>query len=593
MLIINIQILRAISVLAVLLFHLDVAAFSFGYIGVDVFFVISGYLMAVIIPKYSPTEFLFARIWRLYPALVAVVAVTLVLGYFLQLPGEYNSLSQSALSALSFQSHYYFLFNTGYFDIDSRYQPLLHTWSLGNEFTAYLIVFILLLILPKIRVGRASAFLAVASGAYTAANLFSGDVSYFDPVPRIFLFFIGYYTCTIKDRVAINYIVLAAISLFALSAIAAFYYDDLMNKAWPNFSIFILPLAVLPLILMDRPMLPQGKLQDAMVKIGDWSYSIYLWHWPIIAYERVLLRNEYTNTVEVFILMAAGIIAGAISFYVIEKRRKAVFAGLPFAAVAALFAIFTNGAEYRVPKSLYAYSNVNSMINGNLFIENTRFGLVNVDTVVNPVEGKGRLLVIGDSHSQHILPIVKSGFVGGIYRILAEPDSAVGTWNSISGAIDDLGIDTVLVAYRLISKSHKDMGELIAKLKSLNIDKVIFLRDIPAYDGDPVACLFAIETSLMYRPCDFDIRNGIPLSKLANAKNPIWDLVTGSAAGPGFHFIDSHAKLCGAKSCPTYINGELILRDNNHFNERMGPDTNKKLFSIIFGGALLSGAKTP
>ena len=149
--------LRAVAVLAVVVFHAFPAVVPSGFYGVDVFFVISGYLITGIIwrqvetNRFSFVEFYQRRIKRIFPALFVVVAATLVAGMFLLLPGDYTTTASSAIYAVSALSNFYFLFNTGYFDAAAELMPLLHTWSLGVEEQFYLVW-------PALMVGLAFVF---------------------------------------------------------------------------------------------------------------------------------------------------------------------------------------------------------------------------------------------------------------------------------------------------------------------------------------------------------------------------------------------------------------------------------------------------
>src|SRR4051812_27148780 len=136
--------LRAISVLLVILFHLGFAPASGGFIGVDVFFVISGYLITGIIydalrvEQFSFVRFYERRARRILPALLAVILVSWLAGYILLYPGDYKTFSLSAIYAILAASNFYFFLNTGYFDLPSQVMPLLHTWSLGVEEQFYI-----------------------------------------------------------------------------------------------------------------------------------------------------------------------------------------------------------------------------------------------------------------------------------------------------------------------------------------------------------------------------------------------------------------------------------------------------------------------
>ncbi len=141
----DIQGLRGIAVLAVMIFHLAVGLPG-GFVGVDIFFVISGFLMTGIISEefirrgtLSFGEFYSRRIRRIFPALLAMILTTTGLGYFLLLPGDYKEFAQSGLYAALSLGNVFFFFSTGYFDIPAETKGLLHTWSLGVEEQFYLI----------------------------------------------------------------------------------------------------------------------------------------------------------------------------------------------------------------------------------------------------------------------------------------------------------------------------------------------------------------------------------------------------------------------------------------------------------------------
>src|SRR5262249_3137124 len=169
--------LRALSVLLVLAFHLG--GISGGFIGVDVFFVISGFLITGMIREavdagaFSFGWFYQRRARRILPALLLVVTATAAAGFVLLLPGDYQSLAKSALYATVGASNFFFLFNTGYFDAPASSMALLHTWSLGVEEQFYLLwpAFLWLVsgIVGKSRRAWSAVFLAVIVASFAAA----------------------------------------------------------------------------------------------------------------------------------------------------------------------------------------------------------------------------------------------------------------------------------------------------------------------------------------------------------------------------------------------------------------------------------------
>ncbi|RZO26564.1 MAG: acyltransferase, partial [SAR86 cluster bacterium] len=137
--------LRAMAILPVVFFHLGWPLFNGGYIGVDIFFVISGYLISTLIikeidsKKFSLLKFYERRIRRIFPALFLVTVVTMLIGWFLMLPSDFKALSQSVFSVSIFSSNIFFWLTNPYFSPPADLQPLLHTWSLSVEEQFYLL----------------------------------------------------------------------------------------------------------------------------------------------------------------------------------------------------------------------------------------------------------------------------------------------------------------------------------------------------------------------------------------------------------------------------------------------------------------------
>lgn len=586
---VNIQILRGVSVLLVLLFHLDINAFKFGYIGVDIFFLISGFLMPIILPKYDAWGFIRARVRRLVPALSAVVLTTLVLGYFLQLPGEYSNLAISSLSAFVFLSQFYFIFNTGYFDQESIFQPLLHTWSLGNEFLAYVVVFIALLLFPRKKVKNVALAIVVLSAAYIILLLTFSSINYLDPVPRMFLFFSAFYISYQRDKVRISDKSLLLLSAVSFLLICAFFGDGILLKSWPNYSILLFPGFILPLMLMKKSVTPFSILNRQLHKIGDWSYSIYIWHWPVIAFERIYLRNAYISNKEAVFLFSISIALGIFSYFFIERRKNIGNIGLSVSLLLVAGIFITNGASYRTPESLNNYVSVEKMTDNEYFSSIDKIDDIDVFKVSDG-GAQDKTIVIGDSHSRHILPIYKSGFNGTIYRISLQPKEVSKRWDAINKVLVSLDIDNVIFSYRLHTKKIDDIDLLIGRVNQSDFKKkytVTIIRDIPSFDGDPISCLFANESDLMFKGCGFDIKNGLPIGKVFNRVNPIWARVLDKASND-IQLIDTHEKLCNDTSCSTMVENEFILRDSNHFNEKMSKSANLHLYELFFSSSLVS-----
>lgn len=288
--------LRAIAVCSVLLFH---AGFGFapgGFVGVDVFFVISGYLITSIIlsevdrGQFSFLNFYERRIRRIAPALTVVVTVSIAIGWFVLTPYDYRHFGRSVIAAAAFYSNFYFESKTGYFAPAAETQPLLHTWSLGVEEQFYLLAPGFILLLARFRQLRNPLFMGVLglSFAISAYGVAEGRSSAFYLLPsRAFELMIGM-ALALGILPPIRRIGLrqaAGAGGLALIIIAVCFYSAEM--AFPG-AAALLPCLGAALLIQSGCAEDTGTYRllavKPMVFVGKVSYSLYLWHWPLLAY---------------------------------------------------------------------------------------------------------------------------------------------------------------------------------------------------------------------------------------------------------------------------------------------------------------------
>ncbi len=279
--------LRAIAVLIVLFFHLGITGFSGGYIGVDIFFVISGFLMTGIISSkldvgnFSFLDFYAARAKRIIPALVVLVIALLILGFFYLIPFEYKLLSNISLSSLGFYSNNFFAGEDGYFDITSQNNWLLHTWSLSVEWRFYLLFPILLMWLKKLKQGI--YFNKGLIATFILSLLLSIVLTKFEPTTAFFIlptrvweFLAGGFVFLHADKIPkFRYRFWVGLLLVAISA---FIYTDELN--FPSYWA-ILPVLGAVLVIAENS--DSIVIRNRFIQyVGKISYSLYLWHWPIV-----------------------------------------------------------------------------------------------------------------------------------------------------------------------------------------------------------------------------------------------------------------------------------------------------------------------
>lgn len=294
--------LRAVAVLPVILFHAGFASFGGGFVGVDVFFVISGYLITSLILKdlaedrFSFLDFYERRARRILPALFLVLVCTIPFAWQWMMPAELRTFSNTLVSVVLFFSNIRLWQQTGYFDTAADLKPLLHTWSLAVEEQYYIVFPVALLLLWRFGRSRlvwsialvaavSFAFSEYGSRAYPAANFFLLPTRAWELMAGALCAFPVLRPAVLRDNA------LAAAGLAAI-AVSVFVYDE--ATPFPSAYALLPVLGTCLVILFSR----EGTLvrallaSPALVGIGLISYSAYLWHQPLFAFARIRYMAE-------------------------------------------------------------------------------------------------------------------------------------------------------------------------------------------------------------------------------------------------------------------------------------------------------------
>jgi peptidoglycan/LPS O-acetylase OafA/YrhL len=431
--------LRAIAVLLVVIFHLHIfraggQLVSGGFIGVDVFFVISGYLLTGIIAKeiqaskFSIAGFYERRARRILPALVALLTATTIVSLFFLFPGELLAYAKSLIAATFSYSNFYFWSVSSYFDSpDSK--PLLHTWSLAVEEQFYVVLPILLVLLSKfVPRLRSSALLLLCCGSFAWsvwASIHQPTSAFYSPLSRAWELLLG--------------------SLLALDAIPAFEARWIRETAAAAGLVMIVFAAVrltdataFPGIAALLPcggaflILAAGRNGESTVgKVLAWrplafigliSYSVYLWHWPLIVFSKMGLLPIPTHGLYAPAVLLLSLALGALSWRFIEqpfrsgplrrmpRRRVFVVSACGLASCAAFSLVITimHGFESRFSSSavrIAAYATVPEENGfGTCFIASGyTFDDYRKELCLKQEPGKRNYLLLGDSHSAALL----------------------------------------------------------------------------------------------------------------------------------------------------------------------------------------------
>jgi peptidoglycan/LPS O-acetylase OafA/YrhL len=317
--------LRAIAVISVVLFHFNASWVPGGFAGVDVFFVISGFLMTGIIltgiekENFSILKFYVARANRIIPALAVLCLVLLVFGWFYLTPVDYKALAKHAGSSIGFISNITYWRESGYFDASSHEKWLLHTWSLSAEWQFYIIYPLVLVAMRKFMlVKRMKATLLVGTVLgfifCVIATYKWPDASYYLLPTRAWEMMIGgiafLYPFTLTQRGK------KLLEWFGLTLIIASYFLISQDNPWPGYLAFFPVIGTFLIIQAHRN---ESFITNNIFsqKIGGWSYSIYLWHWPLV----VVIYYFSLNVMFTYLGIVLSVLLGYLSNRYIEKIK--------------------------------------------------------------------------------------------------------------------------------------------------------------------------------------------------------------------------------------------------------------------------------
>jgi len=412
--------LRAFSIIAVVTYHAFPSLLPGGFVGVDVFFVISGYLISGIILQglaansFSLRAFYRRRIQRIIPAVLLVLLFCLVAGWFALLPYEYAQLGKHTAAASIFIPNIAFWTEAGYFDTDSKFKPLLHLWSLGVEEQFYLIWPMLLLLAGGAATRTRHLIFIVLIVSFAASILIRGDAaaSFFLPWFRMWELLLGAALAaspwsgqTSGKRYAAGLTALAGLALICAATVAIQPQSDFPGW-WA-----LLPTAGAALLIGAGPQTAVNRIlgNRVLIFIGKISFPLYLWHWPLLSFARIMESGEPAAWLRAMIVALSVGLAWLSYRFVETPLRYHPGRAVPVCLLGGLMAL---GLAGMTVSNLQGIPQRTSTLNASLqAFEWNELGLHQRDDCSERLGVPGRCLsdgkpariaVLGDSHSTNV-----------------------------------------------------------------------------------------------------------------------------------------------------------------------------------------------
>jgi peptidoglycan/LPS O-acetylase OafA/YrhL len=605
--------LRAVAVLSVVLFHAFPAVLRGGFVGVDVFFVISGFLISSILLReldagqFSFGSFYARRIKRIFPALVLVCTATLVFGWVALFPDEYAQLGKHTVGGAAFSANLFYWAQVGYFDTAAETKPLLHLWSLGIEEQFYILWPAVLLLAWK----RRANLLAVTAGLALASFLVNvggiahhASATFYSPASRAWELLLGAGLACLQQRSAraalplplprLSQGLCASLGAALLALSLAFISRD---RPFPGM-VALAPVLGAALLIGAGPRTWFNRhvlANPVMVWVGLVSYPLYLWHWPLLSFAQIVESHQPAPGIRAGALVAALALAWLTRELVERPLRRGPqrwkVAGLAISmtlvAAAGAWIYLGDGLPSRkaVQDNLAnqkALQIVEDKDNAAACKRRYGFDSVYQYCLLAHVDKDPTVALIGDSHAYHVVAGLTRYYdsLGGNLLMLGTRHPYWGlpagddpyqqaTQPMLQQVLDTPSIKTVVISTHIrlghepgalpyVSAMRETFRRFVAAGK-----EVIFMDDVPILPFDPRSCIkrAGVASSATTSPC-----------AVARAK---WDADTAdyrallremAAEFPQVRWFESWRALCDDRTCRAMIDGRLMYRDNNHLS---------------------------
>lgn len=428
--------LRAIAILSVFIFHLAFkpSLLQGGFLGVDVFFVISGFLISTILfQQLEKTgtidfkDFYLRRIKRILPSLLIIIVSSTFLAWFILLPKDFEAFSRSAFATLMFSSNFYFK-KTDYFATSSDEFPLLHTWSLAIEEQFYIIWPLVAMLIWKLGGHKkriVSILLLISASA--AAVVYYGDgkssaEAYFSPLTRAYELMLGAATSYLIyiARIKVSQHWWSWVNpLCILTLIISFLFVNPDTSYIPGTPSLVVCIATCLLIIgtfQTNGWAKKALSFKFLTLIGQHSYSLYLWHWPLIAFYRYTIAHDVMSPLDllIYVLLSFGLAYGLRQWIELPIYKKHMSFRFSLVAIlilpsAILLGFFRYG--YKSERFVARLKNSEDYLKEVTYLPKSycrnRIPKDRDCDVIKVGESAPRVVLIGDSHAGHYIPYLK------------------------------------------------------------------------------------------------------------------------------------------------------------------------------------------
>ncbi|MGH6871581.1 MAG: acyltransferase family protein [Rhizomicrobium sp.] len=430
--------LRAVAVLPVIFYHFGVPPFSGGFVGVDVFFVISGFLITALIHaemgdgRFSILNFYERRVRRILPALYAVVAFTLAGATLVLFPDALVAYAKSLVATAGFVSNFQFWSETSYFGVIAAQKPLLHTWSLAVEEQYYVVFPLLLLLLRRSR--RLLIWLLALLVLSLAASIWAVAAA---PVSAFYLLPFRFWELLLGGVLAVgrfpapgNAVARNAIAALGLALIGWGVFALTGTSPFPGLNAVPSCLGTALLIYAgtgEATLVNAALATRGPVFVGLISYSLYLWHWPLLVFAKYAAPMGALNPLATVLLIALSFALAILSWRFVERpfrgRNGLLSRNRLFALAATMIAVFAaagailwigKGLPQRYSPPVRAILAVEEAPKGSeirCFSRSPRAVAAGNLCKVGDAAAPPTFLVWGDSHSQALLPAIAAAAV--------------------------------------------------------------------------------------------------------------------------------------------------------------------------------------